>query len=91
MKHQLAKLLFDAENACKLILEFTEGKSYSEYSSARAKCDRPQHFPGEKSVFPGGNVGCLMGSDPPQPPLKRGAFRLNILYNNTLSGTIAFL
>ncbi|WP_201029069.1 hypothetical protein, partial [Cylindrospermopsis raciborskii] len=33
MKHQLAKLLFDAENACKLILEFTEGKSYSEYSS----------------------------------------------------------
>jgi hypothetical protein len=100
MKHQLAKLLFDAENACKLILEFTEGKSYSEYSSTRAKCDRPQHFPGEKSVFPvglllfyriSGNVGCLIGSDPPQPPLKRGAFRLNVLYNNTLRGTVAFL
>jgi hypothetical protein len=29
-----------------------------------------------------GNVGCLIASDPPQPPLKRGAFRLNILYNN---------
>ena len=82
MKHQLAKLLFDAENACKLILEFTEGKSYSEYSSARAKCNRSQHFPGEKSVFSvglllfygvSGNVDCLIGSDPPNP-LKKGGF-----------------
>jgi hypothetical protein len=30
-----------------------------------------------------GNVGCLIASDPPQPPLKRGAFRLDVLCNNT--------
>ena len=49
-------------------------------------CDRPQHFPGDKSVFSvglllfyriSGNVGCLTGSDPPQPPLKRqGVFKV---------------
>jgi hypothetical protein len=26
-----------------------------------------------------GNMGCLIASDPPQPPLKRGAFRLNTM------------
>ncbi|OSO90286.1 hypothetical protein B7O87_09640 [Cylindrospermopsis raciborskii CENA303] len=28
---------------------------------------------------------CLMAWDPPQPPLKRGAFRLNVLCDNMLS------
>ena len=50
-----------------------------------------RHFPGKKSVFSvglllfyrvSGNVDCLIGSDPPQPPLKRGAFRLNTTCKN---------
>lgn len=33
MKHELAKLLLDAVNACNLIVEFTAEKSIADYSS----------------------------------------------------------
>ncbi len=38
----------------------------------------PQKIPGEKGIFSGG----VFNRDPPQPPLRRGAFRLNVMCKN---------